>query len=172
MSENVSGYILNFVIPQGPTGPQGEQGITGPTGPSFTNAYGGKYNDTSSSYTVQEKGILTVPLPHSMPSLNMSYGSGNNITVQEAGVYELNYYCNLSTSIATTITLAIRNNETSLFKNILVSTLNNDFTFNGSIILSLNSNSVLDMYLSTSSSIVTISLKDGLNASLSLKKIG
>ena len=33
MNENASGYILDFVIPQGPTGPQGIEGATGPTGP-------------------------------------------------------------------------------------------------------------------------------------------
>ena len=33
MNENPSGYILDFVIPAGPTGPQGEVGATGPTGP-------------------------------------------------------------------------------------------------------------------------------------------
>ena len=33
MNENASGYILDFVIPQGPTGPQGLVGATGPTGP-------------------------------------------------------------------------------------------------------------------------------------------
>lgn len=26
-------YLLNFVIPQGPTGPTGNEGATGPTGP-------------------------------------------------------------------------------------------------------------------------------------------
>lgn len=36
MNPNTTGYILDFVIPQGPTGPtglQGEIGVTGPTGP-------------------------------------------------------------------------------------------------------------------------------------------
>lgn len=33
MSENPTGYILDFVIPSGATGPQGDIGETGPTGP-------------------------------------------------------------------------------------------------------------------------------------------
>ena len=32
MNEN-TGYILDFVIPQGPTGPTGPQGLEGATGP-------------------------------------------------------------------------------------------------------------------------------------------
>lgn len=32
MNEN-TGYILDFVIPQGPTGPTGSQGMEGATGP-------------------------------------------------------------------------------------------------------------------------------------------
>ena len=31
-----SDYLLNFVIPQGPTGPQGIAGTDGPTGPTAT----------------------------------------------------------------------------------------------------------------------------------------
>ena len=40
-----SNYLLNFVIPQGPTG---ATGATGPTGASSEGlkAYGGKYNNT------------------------------------------------------------------------------------------------------------------------------
>lgn len=33
MNDNPTGYILDFVIPQGPTGPQGLIGPTGATGP-------------------------------------------------------------------------------------------------------------------------------------------
>ena len=33
MNENPSGYIIDFVIPQGPTGPTGAVGEIGPTGP-------------------------------------------------------------------------------------------------------------------------------------------
>ena len=36
MNENPTGYILDFVIPQGPTGPTGSQGETGATGPTGT----------------------------------------------------------------------------------------------------------------------------------------
>ena len=32
MNENITGYTLDFVIPQGPTGPQGLVGATGPQG--------------------------------------------------------------------------------------------------------------------------------------------
>lgn len=40
MNENASGYILDFVIPQGPTGPQGLAGATGSTGPAPTFSIG------------------------------------------------------------------------------------------------------------------------------------
>ena len=32
MNENPTGYILDFIIPQGPTGPTGETGAIGATG--------------------------------------------------------------------------------------------------------------------------------------------
>ena len=34
MNPNTTGYVLDFVIPQGPTGPAGLDGATGPTGPT------------------------------------------------------------------------------------------------------------------------------------------
>lgn len=34
MNENPSGYIIDFVIPQGPTGPTGAMGEAGATGPT------------------------------------------------------------------------------------------------------------------------------------------
>ncbi len=41
MEQNNTGYIIDFVIPQGPTGPQGLEGAIGPTGPQgLTGATG------------------------------------------------------------------------------------------------------------------------------------
>lgn len=33
MNQNATEYVIDFVIPQGPTGPQGLAGATGPTAP-------------------------------------------------------------------------------------------------------------------------------------------
>ena len=155
-------YAINFTIPQGPTGP---------TGPTKLAAYGGIYNNTATQFDVDARASMIVPLPETMPGLNVDYTTTDSVIVNETGVYEINYYCNLTTSVATTVTLAIQKNGTSLFENVLKSALNNDFTFNGSVIESLDANSVIDMFLSTSSSIVTIELRDGLNSSLTLKKL-
>ena len=37
-----TGYLLNFVIPQGPTGPSGPQGEIGPTGATGANGPAGE----------------------------------------------------------------------------------------------------------------------------------
>ena len=87
-----SSYMLNFVIPQGPTGATGATGLTGPTGPANgLNAYGGRYNNTSQVLNLGIGTTTVVPLEQTMSNLNTSYATENSIVVQQAGVYEINY---------------------------------------------------------------------------------
>ena len=69
-----SSYLLNFVIPQGPTGP------TGPTGPaSGLAAYGGKYSNTAQTLNLGIGTQTQVALPNNMPNLNTTYIFFGNI---------------------------------------------------------------------------------------------
>ena len=76
----MNGYNLNFVIPQGPTGPVGPA--------NGLNAYGGKYNNTSSTISLGLGTQSQIPLPSSMPNLNTTYTQSNSITATQAGVYD------------------------------------------------------------------------------------
>lgn len=65
MDENTTGYILDFVIPQGPTGPQGLTGATGPTGPQgLTGATG-----PAPTFTI---GTVTTGAPGSQASVTIT----------------------------------------------------------------------------------------------------
>ncbi len=160
-------YNLNFVIPQGPTGP------TGPTGPnSGLIAYGGKYNTSSSSISLGLGTQSQVPLPTSMPNLNTTYTTTNSITLSQGGVYEINYYTNLSVAIGTTLTVAVRANGINIPSSVISRTLSvgSSSLYNNSIIVQLSSNTVIDMAVSALIA-VGVTLNSGTGASLTIKKI-
>ena len=117
---NPSGYTLDFTIPQGPTGPAGIGGATGPTGPANgLNAYGGKYNNTPSTLNLIIGSATQIPLANAMPNLNTTYTPANSITVAQAGTYEINYFSNVSVTLGTTLTIAIRLNGTYIPSTVL-----------------------------------------------------
>lgn len=202
-------YLLNFVIPQGPTGPTGATGpqglagaigatgptgatgpqgltgavgATGPTGPTGATgatgpagglaAYGGKYNDTSQTLTLSIGTQTQIPLPTAMPNLNTTYTPANSITVTQAGTYEINYYSNMTAAVATSVTMAIRNNGTNIPSTIITRALSVGIgsIYSGSVIVTLTAGSVIDMAVSALLA-VGLTLGTGVNATLSVKRI-
>lgn len=166
-------YEINFVIPQGPTGPQGLSGPTGPAGPSpGLSAYGGKYNNTTGSINLGIGIQSQVPLPVSMPNLNTTYATNNSITVSQGGIYEINFYANISVALATTLTLAIRANGTNIASTVVSRTLSvgTSSLYNGSVLVQLPANTTIDMAVSALIA-VGVTLSSGTNASLTVKKI-
>ncbi len=157
-------YNLNFVIPQG---------ATGPTGPSNgLNAYGGKYNNTSSNISLGIGTQSQIPLPVSLPNLNTTYTPNNSITILQDGIYEINYYVNLSAAIATTITLAVRSNGTNIASTVTSRSLSvgTNSVYNGSVLVNLTANSIIDIAISALIA-VGVSLGSGTTACLTIKKI-
>ena len=186
-----SDYLLNFVIPQGPTGPTGNvgetgptgatglAGVTGPTGPTGAtgptgglNAYGGRYNDTAQTINIGIGTQSQIPLSTTMPNLNTTYATANSITVTQAGTYEINYYSNMTAAAATTVTMAIRNNGTNIPSTVISRALSVGVgsIYSGSVIVTLTAGSVIDMAMSALLA-VGVSLSSGVNATLSVKKL-
>ncbi len=166
-------YQLNFTIPQGPTGPLGATGPTGPIGPaSGLSAYGGKFSNTSSSISITIGGQSQVPLANSMPNLNTTYTTANSINISQAGTYEINYYSNISVSLATTLTFAVRNNGTNIPATVISRSLNasTGSIYSGSAIVTLPAGSVIDMAMSALVA-VGVTFGNGVNASLSVKRL-
>lgn len=158
---NSSGYTLNFVIPQGPTGPTG--GL---------NSYGGKYNNTGGNISIGVGTQTQVPLGQTMPNLNTLYATTNSITLTQAGVYEINYFANVSAALSTTITMSVRANGVNIPSTVLSRALaiGTSSIYNGSVIVTLSANSVVDMAISALLS-VGVTLGSGTSASLTVKKI-
>ena len=190
--------ILNFVIPQGPTGPigpqgptglqgatglqgptgdegpQGETGPTGPTGPAYgLNAYGGIYATGTQSITLQASTAAPIELGATMPNEGVSYGTANNITIEEEGDYEINYFAEVSSSEQSPVTLSVRNNTTDVEPSPITKTLEASTVteYNGSIIATLEAGATLNLaFESTGTPTLTLDAND-LNASLTVKKL-
>ena len=168
--------------PTGPTGATGPQGLagavgaTGPIGPTGAtggiSAYGGKYNDTAQSISLTIGSQSQIPLPNSMPNLNTTYTPANSITVAQAGTYEINYYSNMTATVATTVTMAIRNNGTNIPSTVISRALSVGVgsIYSGSVIVTLAAGAVIDMAMSALLA-VGVTLGTGVNATLSVKKI-
>lgn len=160
-------YNLNFTIPQGPTGP------TGPVGPtSGLIAYGGKYNTSPSSISLGIGTQTQVPLPITTPNLNTTYTPTNSITISQEGIYEINYYINLSVAVGATLTIAVRANGTNIPATIMSRALSvgSSSIFNNSIIVKLAANTAIDMAISALIA-VGVTLNNGTGASLTVKKL-
>ncbi|MCI9084394.1 MAG: hypothetical protein HFH46_02100 [Bacilli bacterium] len=159
-----SDYLLNFVIPQGPTGP---------TGPSEgLAAYGGKFSNSAQTINLGIGTQSQIALANAMPNKNTTYTTANSINISQAGTYEINYYSNFSAALATTLTMAIRANGTNIPATIISRTLSvgTSTVYSGSVIVTLAANDVIDMAISALIA-VGITLGSGVNATLSVKKI-
>ena len=162
----------------GPTGPTGADGVTGPTGPTGAdgtanlNAYGGLYNNTPQTINLTLGGTTQLPLPSNMPSQNVTYTPANSITAPVAGVYEINYFTNISAALGTTVTMSVRRNGTAIPDATISRALSVGVgsIYNGSIIIDLNAGDVIDMALSALLA-VGVTLGSGVNTTLTIKQI-
>lgn len=94
-------YTVDFTIPQRPTGP---------TGPSGLKAYGGRYNNASTTLNLQANTTVKVPLLNMMPPRKESYTNETNIILENSGTYELTYKITATSNKNTQLTLVIQEN--------------------------------------------------------------
>ena len=111
-----------------------------------------------------------VPLANFVVARNTDYDVLNSITVKEEGVYEISYTLNATVSTATSLTVAVRedNRMIGATKNTQVMPPNYSSTFYGTTIYTLAENSVIDLVLSSTTD-TTVTLNN--NASLVIRKI-
>ena len=159
--------------PTGATGADGAAGPTGPTGVANLNAYGGLYNATPQTLNLTIGGTTQLPIAATMPLKNVTYSTpANTITVANAGVYEINYYTNLSAALGTTVTLSVRRNGTAIPQATLsrVLAVGVGSLYNGSVLVALNAGDVIDMAISALLA-VGVTLGGGVNTTLTVKQL-
>ncbi len=113
-----------------------------------------------------------MPIASTMPLKNVTYTPANSITVTNAGVYEINYYTNVSAALGTTVTLAVRRNGTDIPQATLsrVLSVGVGSLYNGSFIITLSAGDVIDMAISALLA-VGVTLGGGVNTTLTVKQI-
>lgn len=153
-------------------GAPGPAGVTGPTGTAELNSYGGLYNTTPQTLNLTIGGTTQLPLPSTMPLKNVSYTPANSITVGTTGVYEINYFSNVSAALGTTVTMSVRINGTAIPQASISRVLSVGVSslYSGSIIIELTAGDVIDMALSALLA-VGITLGSGVNTTLTVKQI-
>lgn len=89
----------------GPTGPQGERGamgLPGPKGdPSGVGAYGERYSKSTQRFNISAETETIVPLEKIGPSIFVNYNSTYSIDIRKLGIYQINYFLNIATSVDT-----------------------------------------------------------------------
>ncbi len=114
-----------------------------------------------------------MPIPTSMPLKNVTAAPVNSLTATVAGVYEVNYYTNVSAALGTTVTLAVRRNGTAIPQATVTRALAVGVAslYNGSFLITLNAGDVIDMAISALVA-VGITLGGGVNTTLTIKQLG
>lgn len=175
--------------PQGVQGAQGIQGVAGPQGvpgadgENVLSAYGGLYNTAVQPLTFTAVNTyIPLTLNMIMPIKNVTV-SGNTLTINEAGDYEINYNVLVSASASVDMAVTVRNNgavipSTRGSQTLTYSAeagLTHDGLFSGSAIVTLAAGDVLDIAISVINTLPTgldAVVNNYANSTLSVKRLG
>ena len=155
---------------------RGATGATGATGPAGAGggllAYGGKYNATPQTLSLIVGSATTLPLPVTMPANNVTTSTVNALTINETGVYEINYMFNASASLGAAVTLAVRRNGAAIAstQETHLLAVGIESIYSGSVIESLNAGDVITMTVSALLAL-TLTLGTGVSVTLTVKRL-
>ncbi len=153
-------YTLNFTIPQGPTGPEAV-GLT---------AFGGLESATDTLNLTQNT-PSSIGLDTELPALNVTYDTAsNNLTLNEPGIYEINYKTTLNLTTGGNVTLAVTDDGTpiansSVSANVTAST---PTTLSGQVLANIEETSVLQLTLTATD---TADTGNATNTEIIVKKL-
>ena len=176
---------------EGPTGPQGEQGKEGPTGPQGLGGnigpqgptgpkgdtggigvYAEKYTSTQQTKEFQANVETIIELDKNGPILNATYMPDNSITINEIGVYKIDYLITVEPLVATLLTIGITRNNTLIpGSNVSGDGTADYFTeLNGTIICELYPDDVINLILKSDKT-ANLSFNGSTNAKLNIIKL-
>lgn len=147
-------------------------GPADPAGPANgLAAYGGLYNNTPQTIALTIGTTSQIPLAIAMPVSNVTVGT-NTLTVNQSGVYEINFFTTASAALGAAVTVLVRRNGVALPETVVTRLLavNVGTVFSGSIITNLNAGDVIDL---ATRALLALGLTfgGGVNATLTVKKI-
>lgn len=106
---------------KGDTGPMGEQGLPGAKGdrgekgdPFGVSAYGERYSNSTQRFNLIANMETIIPLEQTGPSLLIDYDTTYSINVKKTGMYQINYFLNVATSVDTKYTVSVRATDSEI----------------------------------------------------------
>ena len=143
-------------------------------------AYGGLYNNAAQTPTIAtENTYVPVELNTQMPVLNTTTAT-NQITVLQAGDYEITYHLQINSTAELTFNVTARNNTTPIASSTIEQTALETATGGtfvvdvaNSVIVTLAANDVIDLALTTTTAPggATITIPENGDATLVVKKL-
>lgn len=177
--------------PTGPQGPQGEQGKEGPTGPQGIGGnigpqgpagpkgdtggigvYAEKYANTQQTKEFQQNVETIIELDKNGPILNATYMPDNSITINEIGVYKIDYLITVEPLVATLLTIGIARNNTLIPGSDISGDGTADYftELSGTIICELRPDDVINLTLKADKT-ANLSFNGSTNAKLNIIKL-
>lgn len=162
--------------PTGPTGPQGERGLQGPIGikgqPGGIAAYAERFFNTKETKEFAADVETVLKLDKTGPNLNITYLPDNAITIDELGVYKIDYLLTVEPLLDAVLTIAVRRNANIIEgSNISGDGTADYFTqLSGSVITELQPDDVITLIIKVDKN-VSLSFNGSTNAKLSIIKL-
>ncbi len=135
-------------------------------------SYGGRYNTMAQTLDLAVNSPRMLPLPDLMPAENVTFNLPDSLTIEEPGIYEINYMFNASSSLGAAVTLSVRNNGVIIpsTEETHILAIGVESIYSGSVLETLSAGDVLTVEVESSLEL-TLTLSSGVTATLSVKKL-
>ena len=135
-------------------------------------SYGGRYNTMAQTLDLAVNSPRMLPLPDLMPAENVTFNLPDSLTIEEPGIYEINYMFNASSSLGAAVTLSVRNNGVIIpsTEETHILAIGVESIYSGSVLETLSAGDVLTIEVESSLEL-TLTLSSGVTATLSVKKL-
>ena len=135
-------------------------------------SYGGRYNTMAQTLGLAVNSPRMLPLPDLMPAENVTFNLPDSLTIEEPGIYEINYMFNASSSLGAAVTLSVRNNGVIIpsTEETHILAIGVESIYSGSVLETLSAGDVLTVEVESSLEL-TLTLSSGVTATLSVKKL-
>ena len=107
-----------------------------------------------------------------MPAENVTFNMPDSLTIEESGVYEINYMFNASSSLGAAVTLSVRNNGAIIpsTEETHILAIGVESIYSGSVLEALSAGDMLTIEVESTLEL-TLTLSSGVTATLSVKKL-
>lgn len=152
-------HNLTFLIPKGEIGPIGPQGLTGS---ALLDAYASIYEDNKNPYSLIPNVPNQIELGKTSQNKNVDTSFTNALKIQKEGIYKIDYFFSAVTSTTADISVELRKENVTIAGTKITRKANNQeyISFVGSIIINLDKNDIVDLAVSSTTTVILTSEND------------